>query len=73
MPVTNFIKLRKYLLIIYLRDSILGLTLFVKPEKNAESTKHQLLEELKEAVKELSLIEKGEAKSRPINALIDEL
>lgn len=38
-----------------------------------EPHKRQLLEELKEAVKELSLIEKGILKSRPAKALLDEL
>ncbi len=38
-----------------------------------EPSKHQLLQELKEAVIELQLIEKGEVKSRPAKALLDEL
>ena len=38
-----------------------------------EPSKLQLLQELKEAVRELSLIEKGELKSRPATALLDEL
>ena len=38
-----------------------------------EPDKQQLLEELKEAVKELSLIEKGALKSRPAKALLNEL
>lgn len=38
-----------------------------------EPDKQQLLEELKEAVKELSLIEKGVLKSRPAKALLNEL
>lgn len=38
-----------------------------------EPSKLQLLQELKEAVRELSLIEKGEMKSRPATALLDEL
>ena len=36
-------------------------------------SKEQLLEELKQAVKELSLIEKGKLKPRPAKALLDEL
>lgn len=38
-----------------------------------EPDKQQLLEELKEAVEELSLIEKGALKSRPAKALLNEL
>lgn len=38
-----------------------------------EPTKMQLLQELKQAVKELSLIQKGELKSRPATALLNEL
>jgi hypothetical protein len=38
-----------------------------------EPTKQQLLQELKEAVIELQLIEKGKLKSRPAKALLDEL
>jgi hypothetical protein len=38
-----------------------------------EPTKEQLLQELKEAVVELSLIEQGKLKSRPARALLDEL
>ncbi len=41
--------------------------------EQTEATKEQLIEELKEAVKELSLIEKGALKSRPAKALLDEL
>jgi hypothetical protein len=36
-------------------------------------SKKQLLEELKQAVNELSLLEKGKLKSRPAKALLDEL
>jgi len=36
-------------------------------------TKEQLLQELKEAVQELSLIEQGKLKARPATALLDEL
>jgi hypothetical protein len=35
--------------------------------------KNNLLTELKEAIKELSDIEKGQKKSRPVKALLDEL
>ena len=38
-----------------------------------EPSKKQLLEELKEAVTQLALIEKGKLKSRPIKALLNEL
>lgn len=38
-----------------------------------DPTKQQLLQELKEAVIELQLIEKGNLKSRPAKALLDEL
>lgn len=38
-----------------------------------EPTKAQLLLELKEAVAELTLIEKGKLKARPARALLDEL
>ncbi len=38
-----------------------------------EPTKDQLLEELKEAVTQLALIEKGKLKSRPAKALLNEL
>jgi hypothetical protein len=45
---------------------------YVKMEENNLS-KEQLLDELKDAVKELNSIQKGKAKARPINALLDEL
>lgn len=38
-----------------------------------EPTKEQILEELKEAVTQLTLIEKGKLKSRPAKALLNEL
>lgn len=38
-----------------------------------EPTKHQLMEELKEAVIQLTLIEKGKLKSRSAKSLLDEL
>ena len=38
-----------------------------------EPSKKQLLEELKEAVTRLALIEKGKLKSRPAKALLNEL
>ena len=38
-----------------------------------EPSKKQLLEELKEAVTQLALIEKGKLKSRPAKALLNEL
>ena len=38
-----------------------------------EPTKEQLLEELKEAVTQLALIEKGKLKARPAKALLNEL
>lgn len=45
---------------------------FVKTDENKVS-KEQLLDELKDAVKELALIQKGKTKARPLNALLDEL
>ena len=39
----------------------------------AEPTKIQILQELKEAVIELSLIEKGKLKARPAKELLNEL
>jgi heme oxygenase len=38
-----------------------------------EPTKEQLLQELKEAVQELGLIEQGKLSARPAKALLDEL
>jgi hypothetical protein len=38
-----------------------------------EPTKEQLLQELKQAVTELQLIEQGKLKARPAKALLDEL
>jgi hypothetical protein len=38
-----------------------------------EPSKQQLLQELKEAIKELQLIEEGKLKGRPAKALLDEL
>ena len=38
-----------------------------------EPSKKQLLEELKEAVTQLALTEKGKLKSRPAKALLNEL
>jgi ribosomal protein L15 len=38
-----------------------------------EPTKEQILQELKEAVKELKLIEQGKLKARPAKELLDEL
>lgn len=38
-----------------------------------EPTKEQLLLELKEAVKELKLVEQGKVKARPVKELLDEL
>lgn len=38
-----------------------------------EPSKAQLLQELKEAVEELALIEKGKLKGRPVKKLLDEL
>lgn len=45
---------------------------FVKAEEPFLS-REQLLNELKDAIKELALIEKGKAKSRPLNVLLNEL
>lgn len=44
-----------------------------KVEAVEEPTKTQILHELKEAVHELQLIEKGKLKSRPTKDLINEL
>ncbi|MGN6604017.1 MAG: hypothetical protein ACTHK8_16295 [Ginsengibacter sp.] len=41
--------------------------------ENEEPSKNQLLQELKEAVKELALIQKGKLKSRAAKELLDEL
>lgn len=41
--------------------------------EQAEPTKQQVLKELKEAVLELQLIEKGKRKARPAKELLDEL
>lgn len=41
--------------------------------ENKEASKSLVLEELKEAVEELNLIEKGKLKARPIKQLLDEL
>lgn len=47
---------------------------FVKKAHQADtSVNQQLLEELKEAVTQLTLIEKGKLKSRPAKALLNEL
>lgn len=45
---------------------------FVKA-KAISNTKAQLLEELKEAVEEMKLINKGKLKARPVNELLNEL
>jgi hypothetical protein len=39
----------------------------------AEPAKEQLLQELRQAVKELTLAEKGQLHARPVKELIDEL
>jgi hypothetical protein len=39
----------------------------------AETSKEQILQELKDAVIELKLIEQGKLKARPAQALLDEL
>lgn len=41
--------------------------------EQAEPTKQQVLKELKEAVLELQLIERGKRKARPAKELLDEL
>jgi len=38
-----------------------------------EPTKEELLAEIRQAIKELQLIEQGKLKSRPVKALLDEL
>ena len=44
-----------------------------KIETDEEPTKNQILEELKEAVNELKLVEQGKLKARPAKELLDEL
>jgi hypothetical protein len=44
-----------------------------KKLKYQAASKKQLLQELKQAVKELALIQKGKLKSRRAKALLDEL
>ena len=41
--------------------------------ESLEPSKEELLQELKEAVNELKLIEQGKLKARPAQALLDEL
>jgi hypothetical protein len=41
--------------------------------ENEEPTKEQILQEIKEAVKELKLVEQGKLKARPAKELLDEL
>lgn len=41
--------------------------------EDEDADKDKLLHELKEAITELTLIEKGKLKARPIEALLDEL
>lgn len=44
-----------------------------KVETEKEPSKQQILQELKEAIKELALIEKGKLKARPVKDLLNEL
>ena len=44
-----------------------------RPPKKRPSSKDKLISELKEAVKELILIEKGVKKARPVGELLNEL
>ncbi|MBI1767675.1 MAG: hypothetical protein HYR67_04810 [Bacteroidetes bacterium] len=44
-----------------------------RPAKKQLSSKDKLIGELKEAVKELVLIEKGQKKARPVEELLNEL
>jgi hypothetical protein len=42
-------------------------------EDDDEPTKEQLIEEIKQAVREVNLVKKGKMKSRPVEELLDEL
>ena len=44
-----------------------------EPEEYEEPTKEQLIEEIKEAVREVNLIKKGKLKGRPLKDLLNEL
>ena len=44
-----------------------------KVNSSAKSSNLKVLEELKQAIKELTLIEQGKLKSRPLNNLLDEI
>lgn len=44
-----------------------------KIETDEEPTKEQLLEELKQGIKEIKLIDQGKMKARPLKELLDEL
>ncbi|OIR00736.1 hypothetical protein GALL_172610 [mine drainage metagenome] len=66
--VTLQIPDKKYQFFLELTES-LG---FVKKIEE-EPSKEQILKELKEAITELKLIEKGKLKARPAKALLDEL
>ncbi|MEP7167756.1 MAG: hypothetical protein ABI855_00135 [Bacteroidota bacterium] len=46
---------------------------FVKKVEEESAAKEQLLNELKEAITELKLIEQGKLKARPAKDLLDEL
>lgn len=49
------------------------LAILENEEKNEESSKEQILMELKESFRELKLIEQGKLKSRPAKELLDDL
>ncbi len=44
-----------------------------KVETEKEPSKQQILQELKEAINELALIEKGKLRARPVKYLLNEL
>lgn len=46
---------------------------YLEKLENQEPTKEQLLMELKQAIKELNLIEQGKLKARPAKDLLNEL
>ncbi len=68
--VTLHISDKKYPFFLELAKS---LGFIKKIEEEKESSKEQILQELKEAVTELKLIEQGKLKARPAKALLDEL
>ena len=68
--VTVHIADRKYAHFVELMKS---LEYVKKVDSEKEPSKNQILLELKQAIKELALIEKGKLKSRPLKDLLNEL